>query len=175
MFARKFSSLGSNRWPRPWRARKATFFPSSVPTTNASDGSPNGVFTLTSRVPVSPLMVYRPLPPIIPISASAAFVRARFPFAFPSFAMLFSWELPVQVHRFEFHFFPALVQRGRRHIRVMPEHHNPPFVGQPRHPVPLGFQCLQGIEVVGHDPRQGNMVTRRQQIRNKRELLPASS
>ena len=35
----------------------------------ASLGSPNGVSTRTSRTEVSPGMAYKPLPPIIPISA----------------------------------------------------------------------------------------------------------
>jgi hypothetical protein len=44
------------RWPRPCRARNATRWPSSVPITMASEGSPNGVFTRTSRVCVRPGM-----------------------------------------------------------------------------------------------------------------------
>ena len=69
MLARKFNSLGSSRCPRPCRARNATLRPSSSPRTNASEGSPNGVVTRSSRTFVSPGMAYKPLPPIIPISA----------------------------------------------------------------------------------------------------------
>ena len=43
MLARKLSSDGRMRWPRPWRGRKATRLPSSSPMTIASDGVPNGV------------------------------------------------------------------------------------------------------------------------------------
>src|SRR5579864_3458434 len=71
MLARKFSSLGKRRCPRPCRARNATFRPSSEPTTYASDGSPHGVCCFSSCVSVSPGMLYSPLPPMIPISASA--------------------------------------------------------------------------------------------------------
>src|SRR4029077_13084985 len=60
------------RCPRPCRARKATRFPSRVPSTIASEGSPNGVFTRISRVSVSPLIAYSPLPPMMPIVAWAA-------------------------------------------------------------------------------------------------------
>ena len=43
----------------------------SVPRTYASDGAPNGVSSETSRTSVRPGMEYRPLPPMMPISASA--------------------------------------------------------------------------------------------------------
>src|SRR5882762_2030675 len=69
MFARKFSSLGRSLCPRAWRARNATLRPSSVPRTYASEGSPNGVCCNTSRASLKPGMWYRPLPPIMPISA----------------------------------------------------------------------------------------------------------
>ena len=42
-FARKLSSWGRMRCPRPWRGRKATRRPSSEPTIRLSDGGPNGV------------------------------------------------------------------------------------------------------------------------------------
>src|SRR6202521_5818939 len=71
MLARKLSSLGRMRCPRAWRAKKATLRPSSTPQTYASEGAPNGVFTRTSFTLVSPGIEYRPLPPIIPISACA--------------------------------------------------------------------------------------------------------
>src|SRR6267154_999764 len=57
------------RWPRPCRARNATRFPSNVPSTMASEGSPNGVFTRTSRVFINPFIAYSPLPPMMPIAA----------------------------------------------------------------------------------------------------------
>src|SRR5438876_8208686 len=68
MFARKFSSDGSSVWPAPWRARKATRFPRSVPTRYGPDGSPNGVATFRSLRSVSSAMSYSPLPPMIPMS-----------------------------------------------------------------------------------------------------------
>src|SRR5258708_1438424 len=69
MLARKFSSLGSSLCPRAWRARNATLRPSRVPRTYASEGSPNGVCCSTSCASLKPGMWYRPLPPIMPISA----------------------------------------------------------------------------------------------------------
>src|ERR1044071_3624010 len=69
MLARKLISVGRMRCPRPCRARNATLRPSRAPSTYASEGSPNGVCTVTSRTSVSPGMEYRPLPPIMPISA----------------------------------------------------------------------------------------------------------
>src|SRR6266851_7671620 len=59
------------RCPRPWRARNATRFSSRVPSTIASEGSPNGVFTRISRVFVNPFIAYNPLPPMMPIAACA--------------------------------------------------------------------------------------------------------
>src|SRR5208282_42785 len=69
MLARKFSSLGRSLWPRAWRARKATLRPSSVPRMYASEGSPKGVCCWSSCASLKPGMWYRPLPPIMPISA----------------------------------------------------------------------------------------------------------
>src|SRR5437868_1240371 len=69
MFARKFSSLGEMRCPRPCRERNATLRPSSVPRTYASDGAPNGVVCVISLMSVRPGIEYKPLPPMIPISA----------------------------------------------------------------------------------------------------------
>src|ERR1700680_4137664 len=71
MLARKLSSLGSRRCPRPWRARNATLRSSSHPHTYASEGVLNGVFTRTSFTLLNPGMEYNPLPPMIPISACA--------------------------------------------------------------------------------------------------------
>src|SRR6266851_5750936 len=59
------------RCPRPCRAKNATRFLSSVPSTIASEGSPNGVFTRISRVFVNPFIAYSPLPPMMPIAARA--------------------------------------------------------------------------------------------------------
>src|ERR1700690_547109 len=69
MFARKFNSLGSNVCPRACRARNATLRPSSVPRMYASEGSPNGVCCRTSLTSLKPGMWYKPLPPMMPISA----------------------------------------------------------------------------------------------------------
>src|SRR5208337_2401077 len=222
MLARKFTSLGSRRCPRPCRAKKATRFPSTLPTTIASEGSPNGVFTRISRMSVRPFIAYSPLPPITPISATGplALPRALFPFAFFSRAMRFllgfpgsylansslgvgasaptltrlnNWALapeetpfpslnpfmrqtlPVQVHRLDLDFPAVLVQSRRRKVWVMPENGDPPFAHQARQPFALGLQRLQRIQIVPHDPRQGDMVTRRQQICNKRQLLTCAA
>ena len=40
MLARKFSSDGGTRWPRPWRGKKTMGNPSSVPNMSSSDGLP---------------------------------------------------------------------------------------------------------------------------------------
>src|SRR3954454_23962855 len=70
MFARKFSSDGRIRWPTPWRARKATRLPRSVPITYGPDGSPNGVEIHRSSRSVTSAMSYKPLPPMMPIVVS---------------------------------------------------------------------------------------------------------
>src|SRR5208283_416549 len=67
--ARKFSSLGRSLCPREWRARNATCRPSSVPRMYASEGSPKGVCCWTSCGSLNPGIWYKPLPPIMPISA----------------------------------------------------------------------------------------------------------
>src|SRR6266850_2781552 len=82
------------RCPRPCRAKNATRFPSSVPSTIASEGSPNGVFTRISRVSVKPFIEYKPLPPMMP-SVALFPVFALFAF-FVFFAAIFSpWLLKV--------------------------------------------------------------------------------
>src|ERR1700675_4797185 len=55
------------RWPRPWRARKATSFPANFPTTYGSEGLPHGVSMVNSCCTSKPGIEYNPLPPIIPI------------------------------------------------------------------------------------------------------------
>src|SRR4051812_18027652 len=57
------------RWPTPWRARKATRLPRSVPITYGPDGSPNGVAIRRSSRSVTSAMSYRPLPPMMPMVA----------------------------------------------------------------------------------------------------------
>src|SRR5258706_8652967 len=76
MFALKFSSDGEIRWPAPWRARNATRFPQSVPSTYGPDGSPNGVVTFTSSRSVTPAISYRPEPPMMPMCARCISVLA---------------------------------------------------------------------------------------------------
>src|SRR6267143_4010451 len=82
------------RCPRPCRARNATRFPSSVPRTITSEGSPNGVFTRISRVSVKPLIEYNPLPPIMPrVALFSGFPLFDF---FVFFAAIFSpWTLQI--------------------------------------------------------------------------------
>src|SRR5262245_36819379 len=67
ILARKLSSDGRIRWPTPWRARKATRLPRSVPITYGPDGSPKGVVICCSSRSVTSAMSYRPLPPMMPI------------------------------------------------------------------------------------------------------------
>src|SRR5690348_17296315 len=66
MLARKLTSLGLMRCPRPWRGRKAMRTPCKVPTTIASDGFPKGVESETSRTSRKASIAYNPLPPITP-------------------------------------------------------------------------------------------------------------
>src|SRR5882724_12531144 len=82
------------RCPRPCRAKNATRFPSSVPSTIASEGSPNGVFTRISRVSAKPFIEYSPLPPMMPsVALFPAFALFDF---FVFFAAIFSpWILQV--------------------------------------------------------------------------------
>src|SRR5712671_4379855 len=80
MFARKFSSDGSSVCPLPWRARKATRLPRSVPSRYGPDGGPNGVSTVRSLRSVSSAMSYNPLPPMIPMSIRS--LIGPFPFGF---------------------------------------------------------------------------------------------
>src|SRR6266851_3020109 len=94
MFARKLISPGRMPCPRPCRAKKATRFPSSVPTTIASEGSPNGVFTRISRVSFSPAMEYNPLPPMIPIVANASPPAVFFVLAFTIYPLKQSRSRP---------------------------------------------------------------------------------
>ena len=54
MLARKLSSLGMTRWPRPWRGRKITRRSRYRPVQNASEGSPKGVRTRRHRTSASP-------------------------------------------------------------------------------------------------------------------------
>ena len=54
------------RWPRPWRGKNTSRMPASVPQTNSSDGSPNGVVSRTRSTSCSPGISYNPLPPITP-------------------------------------------------------------------------------------------------------------
>ena len=45
MLARKLISPGSSWWPGPWRARKATSRPRSVPRITGEEGAPKGVMS----------------------------------------------------------------------------------------------------------------------------------
>ena len=83
MLARKFSSLGKMRCPRPCRARNATGRPSNSPTMYASLGAPNGVSITCSRRPVNPGIAYSPLPPIIPTSTFATITSYRLKYIAP--------------------------------------------------------------------------------------------
>ena len=54
MFALAGISVGEYRWPPPWRGRKATRVPSSVPIVIGSLGAPKGVSTSSSCTSASP-------------------------------------------------------------------------------------------------------------------------
>src|ERR1700674_5315825 len=66
MLARKFSSEGIRRWPRPWRERKTTSHSPSLPRKNGSEGRPNGVVSSSCSTAVSPFIWQNPLPPLTP-------------------------------------------------------------------------------------------------------------
>src|SRR6266849_1695021 len=65
--ARWFNSVGRIRWPRPCLGKNTTSRPASFPVRKLSEGGPNGVLTLTHFWSVNPSILYRPLPPMIPI------------------------------------------------------------------------------------------------------------
>src|SRR5215510_413557 len=102
MLARKLISEGVRRCPRPWRARNATRFPSTIPVTIASEGSPKGVLKRTSLTAERPFIEYRPLPPMIPTLA-LLFLAALFAFAFKTDVPFPVVELRVEVYRFGFY------------------------------------------------------------------------
>ena len=54
ILARKLISVGNQRWPFPWRGRKANSVSPRFPLMNFSDGLPNGVLISTSRIFLSP-------------------------------------------------------------------------------------------------------------------------
>src|SRR5215468_6455568 len=162
------------RWPRPCRARKATRLPSNVPTAILSDGSPNGVLTAISRILLRPFIEYNPLPPMTPISATGPFVRADVPFVSFAPAMRFSWDLPVQIHRLDFDFTVTIIKGGCGDVGIVAKDDHPVFAGHAWQPTAFRFERSHGIEVVGHDPRQRNMVPCRQQIRNKGQRFAAA-
>ena len=56
MLARKLSSEGGTRWPRPWRGRKTMAWPSSSPKSISSEGFPKELSTARHSRPVSPSM-----------------------------------------------------------------------------------------------------------------------
>ena len=56
MLARALISVGESTWPRPWRGRKTTFWPSSVPTRNSSEGWPKGLSTACHLASAKPSM-----------------------------------------------------------------------------------------------------------------------
>jgi len=83
--------------------------------TNASEGSPKGVFTRASRVSLKPAIEYRPLPPMMPSFTTSFtalfFVIFRF-FAICSPFQLF-WNLTldsIDLNRFRFVIAIALAQ-----------------------------------------------------------------
>ena len=45
MLARKFTSVGNQRWPLPWRGKNTISLLPSLPRTSLSEGLPNGVVT----------------------------------------------------------------------------------------------------------------------------------
>src|SRR5208283_6105708 len=75
---------------------------------------------------------------------------------------------------FDFNFSIALVKSGSSDIGIVAENDDPLPRKHTGNPLTLGFERLERIEVVGHDPRQSNMVPRREQICNKGEGLFAA-
>src|SRR5215472_148966 len=110
------------RCPRPCRARNATLFPSRVPSTIASDGSPNGVLTRISRASVSPLIEYSPLPPMIPMLACD---ELPVPFCFPTFVAAIHFSLSLESTALQ-----NLVHRSKRVL--LPLRHFSRQLRQPR-------------------------------------------
>src|SRR5512135_1043873 len=78
ILARKLTSVGSQRWPLPWRGKKISSASPSRPRISLSDGLPKGVVTATSRTRPIPSIRYRPLPPMTPMIGAAMDGLERF-------------------------------------------------------------------------------------------------
>ncbi len=97
---------------------------------------------------------------MMPISATAPFpFAADFPSLFSLSPFLFSWELLVQVYRFDFDLAIAFMERGRWNIRIVTKDYDPVSLQNLRDQPLFCLQRLHRIQVVSHDPRQWNMVT----------------
>src|SRR5487761_1836876 len=167
------------RCPRPCRARNATRFPSSVPITNASEGSPKGVFARTSRVSLSPFIEYTPPPPMIPMRT---FSPANCFFAlFLFFAIRPTVEFTGNLardsanrNRLGLIVSIAFAQVRRAHHEIMRKEREPAIARNPRQPFLLVFERRQRIQVKSHNPRQRQMGRRRHQVSQKYVRLPAA-
>ena len=60
IFARKLISVGSQRWPLPWRGKNTISILPSLPRTSLSEGLPNGVDTATSPYPFETFHLVQP-------------------------------------------------------------------------------------------------------------------
>src|SRR5437773_2535222 len=56
MFARNGIAVGGSKWPRPWRGKNTTGWPSSLPKQNSSEPRPNGLSTRRHSTSVRPSM-----------------------------------------------------------------------------------------------------------------------
>jgi hypothetical protein len=76
-------------------------------------------------------------------------LRLRF---FQGRCSLSFWELPVEVYKFECNLIFPLMQRRSGNVRVVAENDDPAVLDDGAHPFSLGFERLQRVKVVGHDP-----------------------
>src|SRR5450432_4594605 len=126
----------------------------------ASDGAPNGVFMRTSRVSLSPLIEYSPLPPIMPMVACSALLE---PLALPrlfdfsgaiwNFSPNELFSGVAQINRLKLNFAIMFVEGGRRMFGVVSKSHDPAVPHNLGDALALGFQRLHGIQVISGHPR----------------------
>src|SRR3954470_2325334 len=161
ILARKFSSDGRMRWPRPCRARNATRRPRSIPVTYGPDGSPNGVAMVFSSRSVSSAMSYKPLPPMMPISMLMPDPDVYSPQTFQSES------------RFDAALALFLADIAGGDARVVREEHQRAALHSLADQLFFRRQRVERIQIKAHDPRVRHMGRRRHQVGNVRRALAA--
>ncbi|SRR5258705_4427766 len=99
-------------------------------------------------------------------------------FAFAVFKAGVPFPIPtlfIETYRFEFNCIFPLLQRRCGDVRIVAEDDNPIFLDDGLQPFSLGFERLQRVKVVGHDPRESKMVTSRKKIGYEENGFAASA